>query len=353
MDEFVCVIMAGGAGTRFWPLSNEKRPKQFLKLVADTSLLQESYKRARTLCPAERILVFTAVDYLPLVEEQLPELPPANIFGEPCRRDTAAAVAWASLVCQKRFGDSVIVTLTADHWIQPLEAFQEALGEFVWGAARSQGIYTMGITPTWPATGYGYLELGPTVHEERHVPHYQVRRFKEKPDLATAQKYMKSGSFLWNSGMFAWKSQTILSQLNSNLPRHLEILDPVCEMKGAEFERAFESLQRISIDFAVLEKAPEVLCVRPRFQWSDLGGWLALEPFLEASEDDNVARGRLNVLESQGNLVFCADEEEQVALIGVSDLVVVRVEGKTLIFPRSRGEDIKKLLDRHPELNKS
>ena len=353
MTEFVCVIMAGGAGTRFWPLSHEKLPKQFLKLVADTSLLQESFNRARTLCPAERILVFTNADYTGIVQEQLPEIPAANIFGEPLRKDTAAAVAWASLVCQKRFGDCVIVTLTADHWIQPVDSFRQALADFVWGAANSQGIYTMGIAPTYPATGYGYLELGSDLHPERPLPHYEVKRFKEKPDLATAQHYVESGSYLWNSGMFAWKSQTILSQLQTNLPRHLEILEPVCESQGPLMLEAFQALERISIDFAVLEKAPEVFCLRPSFEWSDLGGWLALEPFLSDLGQGNSARGQLHALDSSGNLIFCSDEAEQVALVGVSDLVVVRVPGKTLILPRARGEDIKKLLERFPELNKS
>ena len=347
--EFVAVIMAGGAGTRFWPLSNEKLPKQFLTLVGETSLLQESYRRARTLCPPDRILVFTHQDYLPLVAGQLPELPERNLFGEPLRRDTAAAVAWAALVCQRRFGDCVIATLTADHWIQPLEAFQEALGEMAWGAGQGQGIYTMGIVPDGPATGYGYLELGAAVHTGRSLTHFHVNRFKEKPDLATAQAYLEGGNYLWNSGMFAWRAGLILEQLGANVPRHLELLQPVCEERGEALAQAFEALQRISIDFAVLEKAPRVFCLRPSFKWTDLGGWLALEPFLDA-RDGNLARGDLNVLDSQGNLVFCQEAGEQVALIGVKDLVVVRVQGKTLILHKSRCEDIKKLLQIHPRI---
>lgn len=352
-NQLVIVIMAGGAGTRFWPLSNEKLPKQFLTLVGDSSLLQESYRRARALVPAERILIFTNQDYVGLVAEQIPELPAPNIFGEPMRRDTAAAVAWASLVCHQRFGNCVIATLTADHLIGPTEAFVEAVEEFAWGAEHSQGLYTMGIVPTWPATGYGYLELGPDLHEGRRLHHYQVQRFKEKPDEETAKSYLLSGNYLWNSGMFAWRSDVILSQFQTNLPHHLEALGPVAESRGEPLKEAFESLTKISVDFAILEKAPAVYCVKPRFDWTDLGGWLALEPYLDSHSDGNCSRGQLHAHEAAGNLVFCEDLEEQVALIGVTDLVVVRVPGKTLILPRNRAEDIKALLGKFPDLNPS
>jgi mannose-1-phosphate guanylyltransferase len=247
----------------------------------------------------------------------------------------------------------VIATLTADHWIEPLADFREALADMAWGAGQAKVIYTMGIAPTGPATGYGYLELGQAVYPERSLRHFQVSRFKEKPDLATAQAYLESGNYLWNSGMFAWRSSLIVEQLSQNVPRHIELLEPVCEDRGEALVKAFEALDKISIDFAVLEKAPQVFCLRPRFNWTDLGGWLALEPFLQAGADGNASRGSIHTLDAKGNLVFCQDSTEQVALIGVEDLMVVRVQGKTLILPRHRGEDIKKLLERDPLLQKS
>lgn len=343
--------MAGGAGTRFWPLSTDSKPKQFLNLVGERTFLQYSFERARTLCSAEQILVFTHADYRSYVVEQLPEIPLTNIFCEPERRDTAAAIAWSSLVCHQRFGPCVVVTLTSDHWIEPLSEFALALREFYQGASCCDGLYTMGISPSWPSTGYGYLELGQQFDKFGELDHFQLLRFREKPNRETAEEFIESGRFLWNSGMFAWKSSVILEQFEQHLPRHLDILRPVCDSSGNELVEAFSQLQKISIDFAILEKAPDVRTLRPRFQWSDLGGWQALTDFL-AEQEGNRHRGNLFSFDSRENLVFCDDPNDQVALIGVSGLTVVRMGRKTLVVPSARAEDIKAFLQRFPELNR-
>lgn len=329
----VSVIMAGGAGTRFWPVSTQSRPKQFLKLVGDTSLLQESYRRVRDLTGPQRTLVFTHKDYVEQVLEQLPELPADHVIGEPSRRDTAAVNAMAALLVKERFGgQAVMAILTADHWIQPISRFQEAVREAVEGASASPCIYTMGIRPTYPATGYGYL------HREGN----RVKRFVEKPDLATARTYVESGEYLWNSGMFFWQADTILSQFEQHLPAHLETLRTVKDLA-----EAFDQLEKISVDYAILEKAPDVRCVAPDFDWTDLGGWLALEPFLEEKEENHF-RGRLASLDSRENIVFCEDPTELVALLGVENLIVVRTGQSTLIIHREKTEQVKKLLERIP-----
>lgn len=339
--------MAGGAGTRFWPWSTDSLPKQFLQFVGERSLLQETYMRSRALCPPENVLVLTHDNYRELVAQQLPQLSPDQILCEPSRRDTAAAVAYGALAVKKRYGNPVTVLLTSDHWIQTVEQYQQAIGEVAWGAAQVPALYTLGIRPDYPATGYGYLQLGESLHPERPLPHRRLVQFREKPAREVAEEYIASGNYLWNSGMFAWQNEVILDQFRQHLPAHLTTLEPAIQGQ-VSLATAFGQLQKISIDFAILEKAPDVRCVIPSFAWSDLGGWLALQPFLHEDAEKNHGRGKVFSFEGQRNLVVCEDPEETVALLGVSDLVVVRVGKKTLVVPKSRTEDIKQLLATMP-----
>lgn len=348
--DLVAVIMAGGAGTRFWPLSTEKRPKQFLSLFGDKSLLRMSYERVSGLAPPERLLVLTNRNFLPLVMEQLPEVPPINVVGEPLRRDTAAAITLASLICRERFGDPLMLVLTADHLIEPLELFHKTALSALKAAKDDEVLYTFGIRPTYAATGYGYLELGKMVLEDGGIGHYEVMTFKEKPDRETAEEYLRSGRFLWNSGMFAWRTTVILEEIERCLPGHLQALEQAMKYYGregweGELEEAFSSIDPISIDYGVMERAERVRCVAASFRWSDVGGWLALKEYMEEDGEGNLYRGKLLTLDASGNLVFCEDEEEQVALIGVKGLVVVRAGGRTLIVPQERTEEVKRLLE--------
>jgi len=343
------VIMAGGAGTRFWPVSTERRPKQFLQLFGDRTLLQLSYDRVAPLVPPERVLVLTNAAFVPLVREQLPQVPAANVIGEPLRRDTAAAVALAALICRRRFGDVTMAVLTADHLISPPELFRRTLLSAAGAAGAAAALYTFGIQPTYPATGYGYLQRGALVLDDDGVAHYQLRRFREKPDAETARQYVDSGEFYWNSGMFVWRVETILDELRAHLPDHLRHLEPAVAADGSdawaeELRRAFAELKPISIDFGVMEKAARVRCVASTFEWSDVGGWLALEELLPRDGAGNVHRGQVRAHAASGNLVFCEDQDEMVALVGVSDLVVVRAGKRTLVVERGRTEEIKKLV---------
>lgn len=349
--NLIVVIMAGGAGTRFWPVSTEKRPKQFLTLFGERSLIQMSYDRIASLVPPERVLVLTNERFVHLVKEQLPQLPDENIIGEPLRRDTAAAVALAALLGRRRFGNPVIATLTADHLIEPIEEFQRALLSAAHAAeASDQALYTFGIKPTFAATGFGYLQRGDALpRREGDLPHYRLLCFREKPDGATARQYVHSGEYYWNSGMFVWTANAILSELTQHLPEHLTHLQKAVDKdKTADWPRAltagFEPLKPISVDFGVMEKAAQVCCVTSEFNWDDVGGWLALEKFLGSDEAKNVHRGHLYTHDAQQNLIFCEDSEETVALVGVKDLIVVRSGNKTLILPRSRTEEIKAIV---------
>lgn len=348
--DLAIVIMAGGAGTRFWPLSTEKRPKQFLKLFDDRSLLQKSFDRVSGLVSPDRVLVLTGESFVHLVREQLPGIPEENVIGEPMRRDTAAAVALAALICRKRFGNPVMAIMTADHLIEPVEVFRKTLLSAAEAAREEEVLYTFGIRPTHPATGYGYLECGDEVIDDHGIKHYSLRQFREKPDIETAKGYIDSGRFLWNSGMFVWSVDSIVREIRKNLPDHYSHISLAVKEEGSanwkkDLEAAFFPLKKISIDYGIMEKAANVRTVESNFSWSDVGGWLALEEFLEKDDNRNAHRGGIETLDADSNIVFCEDEDETVALVGVKDLIVVRSGNKTLVVDKNRAEDIKKLVE--------
>lgn len=342
-----CVILAGGAGTRFWPASTEEKPKQLLTLVGDRSLLQGSVDRALALAPPERVVVVTSAALVAACRAQLPELPADNVVGEPSRRDTAAAVALATLLVQKRGGRHLVV-LTADHLISPVEEFvasaQLALAAV---AADAAAIVTFGVVPTPPATGYGYVEVASTA-DARAQP---ALRFVEKPDAPTAAAYLASGRFLWNSGMFVFSTDAMVGALARWSPRHLELLAPAVERDagsaqlGADLVEAFAALPRISIDKAVMEKHSPVLCVPTRFRWSDVGSFPALADHLDKDDAGNAVRGVVHAKDAKDNVVWCEDASEEVAVVGVEGLVVVRAGKRTLVVPKARAEDVKKLVE--------
>ncbi len=352
-QDLIVVIMAGGTGTRFWPLSTKDNPKQFLNLFGDRTLFQQSFDRVSDIVPPERILVLTNASFVSKAREQLPELPDENIIGEPMKRDTAAAVTLAALLVEKRFGKSAIATLTADHIIHPVQEFHQTLLSAVEQALKGPFFYTFGIQPTYPATGYGYLERGAEAGKFNAVTHYELVRFKEKPNLDIAKRYVDSGRYYWNSGMFVWSSETILNELDTHLSGHVQILrEAVKQDKTARWEQAlsdaFEDLPKISIDFAVMEKAKNVRCVASRFSWSDVGGWMALEDFLQKDGAGNCVRGQVYSLDAEGNIVFCENSDETVMLVAVKDLVLVHAPAGLLVVPKNRTEDIKKLVEKLP-----
>jgi mannose-1-phosphate guanylyltransferase len=352
-NDLWCVVMAGGAGTRFWPASLETKPKQLLTLVGDRSLLQLSVDRARALVPAERVLVVTNAALAEACRAQLPELPADNVVAEPMRRDTAAAVALATLLVQARAragaSSSVapprIAILTADHLIAPLAAFVAACRAAVAASrARAGTIVTFGVVPTHPATGYGYLEVDDVVGDDARP----VRRFVEKPDLATATAYLQSGRFLWNSGMFVFAAEAMTTALRRHLPAHVDVLTSVTSsgvVDAAALARAFEELKKISIDKAVMEKHDDVVCVPARFAWSDVGSFPALADHLPKDAHGNAARARTRVLDARDNVLWSEDPDEEIAVVGLSDVVVVRAGKRTLVVPRARAEDVKKLVE--------
>ncbi|MDO5295355.1 MAG: mannose-1-phosphate guanylyltransferase [bacterium] len=354
LPQPVALIMAGGAGTRFWPVSKRQRPKQFLSLCSERTLIQECFDRLQGFIPPERIMVLTSVDFLDLVKEQLPEIDPLRIIGEPCRRDTAGAVALGALLAQRIYGDCTLVTLTSDPCIHPTELFQATLRSAVAGAQQADtALYTMGIAPDFPSVSYGYLHRGERLSGFDDIPHYRLQGFREKPDLQTAEQYLASGEYYWNSGMFIWQTKAILAELRRHLPQHLAILEPIMSAYGTErwpsaLAQAFAQLPRISIDYAVMEKAKDVRTVEAQFSWYDVGSWQALEPFLNDDGQGNRCRGTCLSWDSRHNIVYSDDPQRKIALVGVEDLVVVQSGQHTLVVSRRHLEDVKKLVANLP-----
>jgi mannose-1-phosphate guanylyltransferase len=348
MPDILVTILAGGDGKRFWPLSTQENPKQFLALLGDRSFLQMSYDLIADIVPKERVLVLTNREYVGKVAAQLPSLPPENIIGEPLRKDTAAALSLAAFLSRARFGNPVMITLTADHLIAPREKFRKTILSAASAAAKKEVLYTIGIPPAYPATGYGYLEKGGLLFEDDGISHYELRGFREKPCLEAACRYLEEGNCLWNSGMFIWQTDTIIAQIRAHLPRHAEVFDTIMPAWDTSYWNtaladAFRMIDPISIDYGVMEKAQDIRCVEAAFTWSDIGGWNSLREYLPEDKADNAHRGHLLTLDAGGNLVYCENPDETVMAIGVNDLVIVRVGGKTLIAHRDRLEDIKKL----------
>ncbi len=349
------VIMAGGSGTRLWPLSRAERPKQLLDVVAEDgvgahSLLAEAFTRLRAVLPTERIWVCTAARYGAQVHEALPELSADRLILEPVARDTANAVGLAAALVADVDPDAELAVVSADHVIRPVDRFAAALTTaYEVLAARPRSLVTLGITPTVPATGFGYVRRGaPT-----EVPGVaEAAAFKEKPDRATAEGYLASGEYLWNSGMFVWRARTVLDALAEHLPATAAGLDrvvaaPAGPDRDAVLAEVFPTLPRTSVDYAVLEPAAtepgRVLVADLDVEWLDVGSWPALAQTLPSAGGNAVA-GLAVTLDGAGNIVFSDDPGHLVALLGVRDSVVVATADVTMVCPVADAERVKQLL---------
>lgn len=336
------VILAGGKGERFWPVSRIKRPKQFLSLDGSgRSLLQSTAERLLPLAGSwDGIWVITASHLAAGIKEQLPDLPDANLLVEVEGKDTAPAVAWATLEIAKRHGeDAVIGFFPADHWIAEQDKFLQTLKAAESLAIEHGAIATLGISPTYPSTGYGYIEQGDSVGESDGLTAYNVTRFTEKPDKETAESFIASGKFSWNAGMFIFQAGIALNELRTYAP---EIIKPI-EEKGAS---AYPELPKLSIDYAMMEKTQRACVVPVNFTWDDLGDWNAMERLhkLQKGDTDNVELGQHVGRDTSGAVVYNTDDSELVVTIGLEDVVIVRDGKATLIVDKSRTQEIKQVL---------
>lgn len=338
MVKIIPVILAGGKGERFWPVSRLKHPKQFLCLDGSgQSLLQATADRLLTLAGDWNSLwVITAGHLAQGVRSQLPDLPEENLLVEPQGRDTAPAVAWATLEVAKKHGeDAVVGFFPADHWIADEAAFCQTLTHAAELAVAEGAIATLGITPTYPSTGYGYIEQADQVGTYGDLPAYKVSRFTEKPDKETAESFIASGRFSWNSGMFIFPASVMLQELKTHAA---ELMTPIME-QGID---AYATLPKLSIDYAVMEKTDRAYVMPVAFGWDDLGDWNAVERLLKKPEDNNVELATHVGIETTGSILYASNPDEVVVTIGLEDVVVVRDGNATLIVHKDRTQDIKK-----------
>ncbi len=351
MPNVYAIIMAGGVGTRFWPRSREKTPKQLLEIVEKGTMIQNTVKRVRDLIEPKNILVVTNKIQKPMVAKQLPFLPAENIIVEPLGRNTAACIGLAGLFIRRLDPDAVMVVLPADHIMHDEEEFRRILRLAIWVAYESGKLITVGIQPTRPETGYGYIQVideddGTNPYFSRGV--YRVKTFAEKPNLTTAEQFIQSGDFLWNSGMFIWKVDTIMAELGRLLPELYAELSKIDEaIGGARYdhvvETAYRMIRSISIDYGVMEKTKDVYVIKGNFGWSDVGSWD--EVYRIAGKDDagNSVTGKAFLLDTRNTLVYSG--EKFVATIGVEGLVVIFSGDAVLICKQGRSQDVKEVVD--------
>lgn len=338
------VVLAGGRGERFWPLSAKTHPKAFLRLVGRDSLLQATVERVRVLFPWTRILVVAGRAHADLVRQQLPELPDANLLLEPFGRDTAAAIGFASLYVERLDPEAVMVVVPADHYIPEGQLFAAGLRQaLILLELRPTWVVTIGIPPTRPETGYGYLECGETLPDLPGT--FLIRRFLEKPDLKTAEQLARDGGHYWNSGIFFWRSTTIQGLLARHMPEAWAGLCRIREAWGVEevLAREFSALRRVSVDHGVLERMDAGLAmVRADFAWDDLGSWDALARVLPVEENGNVIIGEVQCLDTSGSVIISTDQ--RVAALGVSDMIVVASKDGILVCPKGRSQEVRRLV---------
>ena len=347
MDHAWAIIMAGGSGTRFWPLSRRLKPKQLLALAGgERSLLAETVARIAPLVPPERVIVVTARHLADATRADLPAVPSRNVLAEPVGRNTAPCVGWAAAHIQRRDPDALVAVLAADHHITDEAAFLEVLGRAL-GAAREGHLVTVGVTPTRPETGYGYLEVGAPLDEGVH----QALRFVEKPTRERAEEFLARGTFLWNSGMFFFRAAAARAAVQAHLPDlglALDALDQAAA-EGHEdeaLERLYPTLPSVSFDHGVLERAARVAVVPGAFGWSDVGSWVTAWELAPKDARGNASTAPADVVfEDAAGCYVHAPPGKVVALVGVEDLVVVDTEDALLVMPRHRAQDVRAVVE--------
>ncbi len=344
------VIMAGGTGTRFWPASRVARPKQFLSFGAGRPLIEETLHRLSGLVPPERILVMTNAEYVGLASEIVPEIPAENFVGEPACRDTSACIGLAAVILRRRDPDAVMAVVPSDHLIRPAELFTatlDAAGGFV--KTHKETLVTFGIEPTVPATGYGYIKTGEEIAVRDGIAFSRAERFHEKPTPEKAKEFLKEGGFCWNSGIFVWRADAILGCIEEFLPDLYTGIDLLSDKVGtAQFsdalQKIYPGLPKISIDYGVMEKAPDKAVAAVKYFWDDVGSWAALERILEPDNDGNRVHGDFEG-EKSSNLIVSATGGI-VAALGVKDLIIVHTPDATLVCRKEDAEKVKKIVER-------
>lgn len=345
--KITAVIMAGGKGERFWPQSRATRPKQFLSLTNDgETMIQKTVARLNDIVDISDVFVVTNENYIELVKEQLDGLPAENIIAEPKARNTAPCIALAAQIIKKKYGDAVMLVLPSDHLIKFTEMFVDTLRKAVEVAEKDKNLVTIGITPSYPETGYGYIQFSGA---DKSMPGaYKVARFVEKPNIELAKEYVNSGAYLWNSGMFVWKASSIIANITQFLPDVANGSEKIGEAYGTDtfdstLKAVFPELTAESIDFGVMEKAKDIYTIPGNFGWDDVGSWLAVERVNHTNEYGNVVKGDVVSINTKNSTVLGG--KRLIATVGIEDIVVVDTNDALLICAKDSTQDIKKVIE--------
>ena len=338
------IIMAGGGGTRFWPLSRLKRPKQLLNLSGKSEMINETAERLKKVLPKENLFVYTArVQKKKVIETSAGRIFPENVIAEPCAKNTAACIAYAAVKIVKEHGDGVMIVSPSDAYIKNEDEYARILGKAATAAEKSDSLITVGIKPTFPATGYGYIKAGETEGEFK-----RVERFVEKPDLITAEKYVADGGYLWNSGVFIWKASAILKEFEKYLPdiyaefkNVYSALNTPKESKAAN--AAYSKIRSVSIDYGIMEKAENVFVAVGDFGWNDVGSWDMMPVLNKTDENNNVVVGDVIAVNVKNSIAYSSGRT--VALVDVDNLVVVETADAVLVCPKNKAQNVKKIVE--------
>jgi mannose-1-phosphate guanylyltransferase len=361
-DRFV-IIMAGGRGERFWPVSREKTPKQLIKLLGDKSFLQEAVARVLPLVPLKNIFIITNAAQAAEVRKQLPKLPKENIVGEPVGRDTCAAVTLGAALVGARSTTGVMAVLPADHVIPEEKKFQQVLSDAFDVAAKGQAIVTIGIKPTEPATGYGYIRTGnelptPAGAKKTKTTFFKAEQFVEKPNFDKALEYLNSGQYRWNAGMFVWSFVTVTNGLEKHQPEMFAACQRWFKVatNGPKLAKVlakeYPEIKKISIDFALMEHAQNVICADGAFEWDDLGAWPALARHIKADAEGNATVADFIHVDAARNIIFDArskDRRTPIAVVGLRDSILVQTDDAVLLAHKSQAQKIKDLVKKLAE----
>ncbi|MBU1678012.1 MAG: NTP transferase domain-containing protein [Bacteroidetes bacterium] len=345
------VIMAGGVGSRFWPKSREKNPKQLLKIFSENSMIQETVLRLNGIMKKENIFIITNNAQREGIIEQLSNIPVENIIAEPFGKNTAACIGLAAVIIKSKCENAIMITLPADHLIKDVSIFQQTIKDAIEFAEQNQRLVTIGINPTRPETGYGYIQIEESPIEDSI---FKVLRFAEKPNLETAERFLESGDFFWNSGMFIWSVDTIMKEFNQHMPDLVEGLDNIYNaINKPEYNdvlfNAYGQFKSISIDYGIMEKSQNVYLIKGNFDWNDVGSWEAVYQLAEKDEDENASEGEVFYESTKGS--FISTKKKFTAVLGVENLIVIETEDALLICDRNKAQDVKVVVD-HLKLNK-
>ena len=351
MSNNFCVIMAGGIGSRFWPLSRSSRPKQFLDILGTgETLIQQTYRRLLKICPSENFLILTNLDYKEIVLEQLPDLKEEQVLCEPMRRNTAPCVAYASHKIKCRNPEANIIVAPSDHLITKEDDFIRQLENGLKFVEKNDALLTLGIKPSRPETGYGYIQINGNVEFEKVTNLHKVKTFTEKPDLKMAKVFLESGEFFWNSGIFIWSLKSILSALENHLTEVNDLFNKGCKHyytneENAFLNKSFSECPNVSIDYGIMEKASNVYVLCANFGWSDLGTWGSLWDLAEKDESQNAVIGENIKLYNTQNCIVNITNDKLVVLQGLDGFIVAESDNTIMICKKEDEQQIRQIVN--------